>query len=156
VWREIEQRMRPAGAEALAGEREGRSFVALVHGVTGSGKTEIYLRAVEATLAVGQRPSSSCPRLASPPDGPPVRGAFPRPGGGDAQPTEPRPSLRRLGPGASREADVVIGPRLALFAPISRLGLVVLDEAHDGSYKQSEPIPLPAYHARDVAIVLGS
>jgi primosomal protein N' (replication factor Y) len=55
----------------------------------------------------------------------------------------------------SGEADVVIGPRSALFAPIARLGLIVLDEAHDGSYKQSEPIPLPAYHARDVAMALG-
>ncbi|MFN2227843.1 MAG: primosomal protein N', partial [Anaerolineae bacterium] len=52
------------------------------------------------------------------------------------------------------EADVVIGPRSALFAPISRLGLIVLDEAHDGSYKQDEPIPLPGYHARDAAIAL--
>ena len=53
------------------------------------------------------------------------------------------------------EADVVIGPRSALFAPISRLGLIVLDEAHDTSYKQDEPIPLPPYHARDAAIALG-
>jgi primosomal protein N' (replication factor Y) len=53
------------------------------------------------------------------------------------------------------EADVVIGPRSALFAPVSRLGLIVLDEAHDGSYKQSEPLPLPAYHAPDVAVELG-
>jgi primosomal protein N' (replication factor Y) len=53
------------------------------------------------------------------------------------------------------EADVIIGPRSALFAPVSRLGLIVLDEAHDDSYKQSEPIPFPAYHACDVAIALG-
>ncbi|HSJ55690.1 MAG TPA: primosomal protein N', partial [Anaerolineae bacterium] len=53
------------------------------------------------------------------------------------------------------EADVVLGPRSALLAPVSRLGLVVLDESHDESYKQSEPIPLPAYHARDVAVALG-
>jgi primosomal protein N' (replication factor Y) len=53
------------------------------------------------------------------------------------------------------EADVLIGPRSALFAPMSRLGLIVLDEAHDSSYKQEEPIPLPAYHAREAAITLG-
>ncbi|MEJ2212087.1 MAG: primosomal protein N' [Anaerolineae bacterium] len=52
------------------------------------------------------------------------------------------------------EADVVIGPRSALFAPLARLGLIVLDEAHDDSYKQDEPIPLPGYHARDAAIAL--
>jgi len=53
------------------------------------------------------------------------------------------------------EADVVIGPRSALLAPISRLGLIVLDEAHDDSYKQGDPTPLPSYHARDVAVALG-
>jgi primosomal protein N' (replication factor Y) len=53
------------------------------------------------------------------------------------------------------EADVVIGPRSALFAPVSRLGLIVLDEAHDDSYKQEDPIPLPAYHAREAAVALG-
>jgi primosomal protein N' (replication factor Y) len=50
---------------------------------------------------------------------------------------------------------VVIGPRSALFAPVSRLGLIVLDEAHDSSYKQDEPIPLPPYQTRDVAHKLG-
>jgi primosomal protein N' (replication factor Y) len=53
------------------------------------------------------------------------------------------------------QVDVLVGSRSALFAPMSQLGLIVVDEAHDPSYKQEEPIPLPAYHACDVAIELG-
>ena len=49
-----------------------------------------------------------------------------------------------------------VSTRSALFTPISRVGLIVLDEAHDDSYKQSDPIPLPTYHARDAAIVLAN
>jgi primosomal protein N' (replication factor Y) len=136
---------------------DGREpFVALLHGVTGSGKTELYLRAVQATLAAGRRAIVLVPEISLTPQT--VRRFEARfPGRLAVMHSQLTLGQRyavwdRVRRG---DADVVIGPRLALFAPISRLGLIVLDEAHDGSYKQSEPIPLPAYHARDVAVELG-
>ena len=145
AWQEIERGM--AGPDP---------FVALLHGVTGSGKTEIYLRAVQATLAAGRRAIVLVPEISLTPQT--VRrfeARFP----GRVAVMHSQLSLGQRYAVWDRvrggDADVVIGPRLALFAPVSRLGLIVLDEAHDGSYKQSEPIPLPAYHARDVALELG-
>lgn len=145
VWREIQ-----------AGLGVQEPFVALLRGVTGSGKTEIYIRAVATTLAAGQRAIILVPEISLTPQT--VRRFEARFPGRVAvmhsqltlgQRYEVWDRVRR------GEADVVVGSRLALFAPISRLGLVVLDEAHDGSYKQAEPIPLPSYHARDTAIALG-
>ncbi len=148
VWHEIEQ--------AMVAQGTSDPYVALLHGVTGSGKTEIYLRAVRATLAAGRRAIVLVPEISLTPQT--VRrfeARFP----GRVAVMHSQLSLGQRYAVWDRvrggEADVIIGPRLALFAPISRLGLVVLDEAHDGSYKQSEPIPLPAYHARDAAIELG-
>lgn len=131
-------------------------FVALLHGVTGSGKTEIYLHAVASTLAAGKRAIVLVPEISL--TAQTVRRfetRFP----GQVAVMHSQLSLGQRYAVWDRirsgEADVLVGPRVALFAPMSRLGLIVLDEAHDGSYKQSEPIPLPAYHARDVAIALG-
>jgi len=149
VWREIERGTRAKGTE-------GVPFVALLHGVTGSGKTEIYLRALETTLAAGQRAIVLVPEISL--TAQTVRrfeARFP----GRVAVLHSQLSLGqryavwdqvRRG-----DADVIIGPRSALFAPVSRLGLIVMDEAHDDSYKQSDPIPLPAYHARQVALALG-
>jgi len=150
AWQVIEQGMR----NQMSGGRQ--PFVALLHGVTGSGKTELYLRAVQATLAAGRRAIVLVPEISLTPQT--VRRFEARfPGRIAVMHSQLTMGQRydvwdRVRRG---EADVVIGARLALFAPISRLGLIVLDEAHDGSYKQSEPIPLPAYHARDAAIELG-
>jgi primosomal protein N' (replication factor Y) len=149
VWREIQQGTK-------AGVTPGEPFVALLHGVTGSGKTEIYLRALESTLAAGQRAIVLVPEISL--TAQTVRRFEARFPGRVAvlhsqltlgQRYEVWDQVRR------GEADVVIGPRSALFAPISRLGLIVMDEAHDDSYKQAEPIPLPAYHTRQVALALG-
>ena len=152
VWRQMERRL--GGSPDGPGADVGR-LVALVHGVTGSGKTEIYMRAVEATLAEGRRAIVLVPEISL--TAQTVRRfevRFP----GRVAVMHGQLSLGQRYAAWDRvrsgEADVVIGSRLALFAPISRLGLIVLDEAHDGSYKQAEPIPLPAYHARDVAIAL--
>lgn len=136
-------------------EIRSQPFVALLHGVTGSGKTEIYLRALEAVLAAGQRAIILVPEISL--TAQTVRrfeARFP----GRVAVTHSQLSLGQRYAAWDRvrrgEADVVIGPRSALFAPISRLGLIVLDEAHEGSYKQEDPIPLPSYHARDTAIAL--
>ncbi len=154
VWRELERRMREGGREGPASDAD--RLVALLHGVTGSGKTEIYLRAVEATLAEGRRAIVLVPEISL--TAQTVRrfeARFP----GRVALMHSQLSLGQRYDVWDRvrsgEADVVIGSRLALFAPLSRLGLVVVDEVHDSSYKQAEPIPLPAYHARDVAIALG-
>ena len=148
VWQEIE-----AG---LAATGETAPFVALLHGVTGSGKTELYLRTLDAVLATGQRAIVLVPEISL--TAQTVRrfeARFP----GRVAVFHSQLSLGQRYAVWDRvrrgEADIVIGPRSALFAPISRLGLVVVDEAHDDSYKQSEPIPLPPYHARDVAQALG-
>jgi primosomal protein N' (replication factor Y) len=148
VWQVIEQRI-------TQDTDEDEPFVALLHGVTGSGKTEVYLRALEATLAAGRRAIILVPEISL--TAQTVRrfeARFPK----RVAVLHSQLSLGQRYAVWDRvrrgEADVVIGPRSALFAPISRLGLVVLDEAHDDSYKQAEPIPLPAYQARQVALAL--
>lgn len=129
----------------------------LLHGVTGSGKTEIYLRAVLETLKRGKQAIVLVPEISLTPQT--IRRFAARfPGRlavihSQLSSGERYDEWRRIRDGM---ADVVVGPRSALFAPLSRLGLIVLDEEHDGSYKQ-EPIPgqqLPSYDARDVAIKL--
>ena len=154
VWHEIQKHT--AGQRAEDQGSEGQPFVAVLHGVTGSGKTEIYMRALEATLAAGRRAIVLVPEISL--TAQTVRRFEARfPGRIAVMHSQLSLGQRYAVWDQVRrgDVDVVIGPRSALFAPISRLGLVVLDEAHDASYKQDEPIPLPAYHARDVAISLG-
>ena len=125
----------------------------LLHGVTGSGKTEIYLQAVEATMRMGKQAIVLVPEIALTPQT--VRrfiSRFP----GQVGLVHSRLSIgerydtwRRARAG---ELGVVVGPRSALFTPLDRLGLIVLDECHDTSYYQSEP---PFYHARQIAVLYG-
>ncbi|MBI3401910.1 MAG: primosomal protein N' [Acidobacteria bacterium] len=134
---------------ALAGAGEFR--VALLHGVTGSGKTEIYLRVAAATLAGGRRALMLVPEIALTP----VTAALFRQGFGERiaiqhsglSDGERHDQWQRIRRG---EIDVVVGTRSAVFAPLERVGLIVVDEEHDGSYKQEES---PRYNGRDVAIV---
>jgi primosomal protein N' (replication factor Y) len=121
----------------------------LLHGVTGSGKTEVYLRAVEAALASGRSAIVLVPEIALTPQtagrfaarfGAEVAVLHSRLGG-----AERRHEWHRLREGAAR---VCVGPRSAVFAPLSGLGLVVVDEEHDASYKQDGE---PRYDARRVA-----
>ena len=149
-------RLTPDQARLLRTWREQEGGVALLHGVTGSGKTEIYLRLLAETLDAGRRAIVLVPEISL--TAQTVRrfeARFP----GRVVLLHSQLSLGQRYAAWERvrsgEADIVIGPRSALFAPLSRLGLIILDEAHDGSYKQSEPIPLPAYHARDAALALG-
>jgi primosomal protein N' (replication factor Y) len=149
AWREIARLVQSPRLDQSPG-------VVLLHGVTGSGKTEIYLRALEAVLDAGRRAIILVPEISL--TAQTVRrfeARFP----GRVAVLHSQLSLGQRYAVWDRvrrgEADVLIGPRSALLAPVSRLGLIVLDEAHDDSYKQDEPIPLPAYHARDAAIALG-
>jgi primosomal protein N' (replication factor Y) len=123
----------------------------LLHGVTGSGKTEIYLRAAAAAIRRGRQAIILVPEIAITPQT--VRrflARFPgqvglvhsRLSNGERYDTWRRARLGLL--------KVIIGPRSALFAPLPNVGLIVADECHDGSYYQSEP---PFYHAVEAAKV---
>ena len=127
--------------------------VFLLHGVTGSGKTEIYLRAMAETLARGYQALYLVPEIALTPQTV-YRVAARFPGRvavwhSDLTPGERFDTWRRVREG---HVDIVVGTRSALFAPFTRLGLIVVDEEHDESYKHQR---LPYYHARDVALALG-
>jgi primosomal protein N' (replication factor Y) len=123
----------------------------LLHGVTGSGKTEIYLRAVAQTLARRLSAIVLVPEIALTPQT--VRrflARFPgRVGLVHSQLSEGEryDTWRRS---RSGQIDVVVGPRSALFSPLPNIGLIVVDECHDDSYKQRHRVP--RYHARESAI----
>ncbi len=127
----------------------------LLHGVTGSGKTEIYLRAIDQTLQVGRRAILLVPEIALTPQT--VRRVSERfPGRvallhGSLPRGERYDSWQRARTGA---VDVVVGTRSALFTPLPDLGLIVLDEEHDASYKQPAWMSDPHYHAREAAETL--
>jgi primosomal protein N' (replication factor Y) (superfamily II helicase) len=141
-----------ASFEQLAALVEAGGFrAALLHGVTGSGKTEIYLRLSQAVQRAGRQVLLLVPEIALTPSVTALfRGAF-----GDRvaiqhsalSDGERHDQWHRIRRG---DVDLVIGTRSAVFAPLTRLGLIVVDEEHDTSYKQEEA---PRYHGRDVAIV---
>ena len=130
--------------------RAGRFQPFLLQGVTGSGKTEVYLRAIDACLALGRGALLLVPEIALTPS---VAGQFQHRFGDrvailhsafhDAERAE---QWRRIRGGL---AGVVVGTRSGVFAPVQNLGLIVVDEEHDHSYKQQDT---PRYHGRDVAV----
>lgn len=123
----------------------------LLHGVTGSGKTELYLRAVEKTLQLGRQAVILVPEISLTPQT--VRrfaARFPGRVGlvhSKLSPGERYDTWRRVRAG---KIPIVIGPRSALFSPLSDPGLIVIDECHDGSYDQEESNPF--YHTVEAAI----
>ncbi|NOX97336.1 MAG: primosomal protein N' [Nitrospirae bacterium] len=127
-----------------------RSGVVLLHGVTGSGKTEVYLHAIARVLERGQQAIVLLPEISLTPQtverfrsrfGERIALWHSRLSAGERY----REWVRiREG-----KADIVIGARSAIFAPVKDLGLIVLDEEHETSYKQAET---PKYHAREVAL----
>lgn len=132
--------------EALGG---GRAQAMLLHGVTGSGKTEVYLRSVARVLEAGRGAIVLVPEIALTPQivtrfvqrfGETVAVLHSRLGSG-----ERHDEWRRLRAGQAR---VCVGPRSAVFAPIDDLGLIIVDEEHDASYKHEGD---PRYDAREVA-----
>ncbi len=130
-----------------------KSQASLLHGVTGSGKTEIYLRAVAEALARGRRAAILVPEISITPQTV-ARFAARFPGRvavlhSALSEGERYDTWRRARAGL---VDIVVGPRSALFSPLSPLGLIVLDEEHDSSYKQESP--RPRYHAREAALEL--
>lgn len=123
----------------------------LLHGVTGSGKTEVYLRAVQKTLELGRQALVLVPEIALTPQTiQRFAGRFPGQVGvlhSALSDGERYDTWRRARQG---DLGLVVGPRSALFTPLERLGLIVVDECHDDSYYQSEAPPY--YHAREAAV----
>ena len=136
-------------AAIIAKINTGRFGVTLLHGVTDSGKTEIYIRAIEHVVAAGKSAIVLLPEIAL--TAQTVnrfsarfkRVAVMHSGLGGAQRNSQWQTIR------AGQADVVIGARSAIFAPLPNLGLVVVDEEHEPSYKQDTA---PRYHGRDVAV----
>ncbi|MDQ1348728.1 MAG: hypothetical protein QG573_2104, partial [Acidobacteriota bacterium] len=133
---------------AIAGDTFARF---LLRGVTGSGKTEVYLRAAAAALACGRSVLLLVPEIALVPAlAAAARQRFPQElavlhsGLGAAERQQEWARVR------TGEARLVVGPRSALFAPVSRLGLIVVDEEQDLSYKQDSS---PRYQGRDLALM---
>ena len=123
----------------------------LLQGVTGSGKTEVYLRLAEAWLARGQQVLMLVPEIALTPQlEQRVAARFPAAQvvslhSGLAEGARSRGFVQAL----CGQADIVLGTRLAVFTPLPRLGLILVDEEHDASYKQQEGV---RYSARDLAV----
>ncbi len=133
--------------------RERRPEIFLLHGVTGSGKTEVYLQAVAEAIRGGRQAIMMVPEISLTPQAVErVAGRFP----GRVAVLHSKLSAgerldewQRIRHG---DVDIVVGPRSALFAPVPNPGLIVVDEEHDPSYKQDST---PRYNARDAAAVLG-
>ncbi len=142
-------------AQAAALERiSAQKAPVLLFGVTGSGKTEVYLQAIARELERGRGAIVMVPEISLTPQT--MRRFAQRFGDkvallhsalSDGERYDEWHRIRR------GEARVVVGPRSAVFAPVGNLGLIVVDEEHEPSYKQEE---LPRYHARDVAVLRGS
>lgn len=142
VWAIIEDRLTKGGFETF-----------LLHGVTGSGKTELYLRAMERMCETGRQSLILIPEISLTPQlTDRLNTRFPG-----------RVGILHSGLTAAERwaywwhivrghVDVVVGARSAVFAPLPNLGLIVVDEEHDSSYKQEEGV---RYNGRDVAVVRG-
>ena len=137
---------------AVAADGVFKAF--LLHGVTGSGKTEVYIRAMQFTLDAGRSAMMLVPEIAlTPVFSRRLRAVF----GADVailhsnlSPGERYDEWRRIRRG---DARIAIGTRSAVFAPLENIGLVIVDEEHDTSYRQHES---PFYNARDVGVMRAS
>ncbi|MCX4340115.1 MAG: primosomal protein N' [Lachnospiraceae bacterium] len=136
--------------EVLADHRAGHPGVHLVHGVTGSGKTEVYLGIIEEMIAMGKQAIMLVPEIALTYQT--LLRFYKRFGdrvsviNSSLSAGEKYDQIERAKAG---EIDVIIGPRSALFTPFANLGVIVMDEEHEGSYKSESS---PKYHARETAV----
>lgn len=130
--------------------KEEKAETFLLHGVTGSGKTEIYLQSISEVLKKGQEAIVLVPEISLTPQ---MTDRFKQRFGNDVavlhsglSTGEKYDEWRKI---SRKEVKVVVGARSAVFAPFENIGLIIIDEEHETSYKQEEN---PRYHARDVAI----
>ncbi|MFN3409907.1 MAG: primosomal protein N', partial [Limisphaerales bacterium] len=158
VRRDAEQHPRDAGATRSETDAISQSSTFLLHGVTGSGKTEVYLQAIEHALSQGKGAIVLVPEISLTPQT--VERFKARFSHGPNQTLvavlhshlsagERHDEWHKIRQGRAR---IVIGARSAIFAPVEPLGLIIVDEEHEHTYKQEEA---PRYHARDVAVVRG-
>ncbi|MBC1987578.1 primosomal protein N' [Listeria sp. FSL L7-0478] len=134
--------------EKISAAKQQETF--LIHGVTGSGKTEIYLQTIEAKLKEGKEAIVLVPEISLTPQ---MVERFKSRFGSEVavlhsalSSGEKYDEWRKI---ERKEARVVVGARSAVFAPFENLGIIIIDEEHEASYKQEDN---PRYHARDVAI----
>jgi primosomal protein N' (replication factor Y) len=143
----VDQRQALQQIRAAIESRQNQTI--LLHGVTGSGKTEVYIQAIETVLKFGLQAIVLVPEISLTPQ---TKTRFQQRLGNIAvlhshmTHVEKHQQWQRI---AAGEVSVVIGPRSAVFAPVPKLGLIVLDEEHEPSFKQET---IPRYHARDVAL----
>jgi primosomal protein N' (replication factor Y) len=141
-----------ASSEISASISHEKFGVFLLHGVTGSGKTEVYIQAIEQALALNKTSLVLVPEISLTPQT--VKRFVERFGQRIAvlhsrlSDGERYDEWQRV---LKKEAEIVIGARSAVFAPLNRLGLLIVDEEHESSYKQFDTAP--RYHARDVAVM---
>jgi primosomal protein N' (replication factor Y) len=146
---ELNADQQAALAPILAALRERRHEAVLMHGVTGSGKTEVYIRAIEEVIQYGRQAIVLVPEISLTPQ---TRQRFRSRFANVAvlhshlSDAERHWHWQQIAQG---QVQVVVGARSAVFAPTPQLGLIVIDEEHDASFKQGEQ---PRYHARDVAL----
>jgi primosomal protein N' (replication factor Y) len=136
-------------ATILPSVEAGRHHVVLIHGVTGSGKTEVYIQAIERAVALGRQAIVLVPEISlTPQTVERFRSRFDHVAvlHSHLTDTERHWHWNEIAQG---RVDVVVGVRSAIFAPTPRLGLIVVDEEHENTFKQDIT---PRYHARDVAI----
>lgn len=140
--------------DILRDYREGHPGKYLIHGVTGSGKTEVYLGIIEQMIAMGKQAIVLIPEIALTYQT--LLRFYKRFGdrvsvmNSTLSMGEKYDQLRRA---AAGEIDVIIGPRSALFTPFPNLGVIIVDEEHEGSYKSES---MPKYHARETAMQIAS
>ena len=152
--RETEKALSPAQravAEAVAADLDaGKPGVYLLHGITGSGKTEVYLELIRGVIARGRQAVVLIPEIALTYQT--LLRFYQRFGdrvsvmNSTLSPGEKYDQCERARQG---EIDVIIGPRSALFTPFPNIGIIVMDEEHEGSYKSEAS---PKYHARETAL----
>lgn len=146
---ELNDDQRKAVDQVVQTLRDGRHQTIVLYGVTGSGKTEVYIRIIQEVISFGRQAIVLVPEISLTPQT--VRRFRSRFQSvavlhSHLSPSERNWHWQRIARG---EVQVVVGARSAVFAPTPHLGLIVLDEEHDGSFKQDS---VPRYHARDVAI----
>ena len=157
-WRRCGLKLSPDQARAantlVAQASAGEFAVTLIDGVTGSGKTEVYFEAVAAVLSQDKQALVLLPEIALTPQ---WLGRFtdrfgvaPAVWHSDLTQAQRRVVWRAV---ASGEVRVLVGARSALFLPFTELGLIIVDEEHEGAYKQQDGV---TYHARDMAVVRAS
>lgn len=140
--------------EVMGDYQSGNPSTYLLHGVTGSGKTEVYLGVIEQMIAMGRQAIVLIPEIALTYQT--LLRFYKRFGdrvsviNSTLSKGEKYDQVRRAAKG---EIDVIIGPRSALFTPFPNLGVIVVDEEHEGSYKSES---MPKYHARETAVQIAS